>query len=166
MRRWWFQVTIITWEAKLVPAVFILRHSQIPGYSSRNNVYAMYLWHVGLSLRSAWEEFVGQMWQGESWSSHCHRWGTFPAFISGRKCQRRVSLPLGLALTHPAPHLQANSTFKKSPERSERFQRTLIIMINMQSRTQNHKFRKLFGFSRICGRDDWSASVCLSQASV
>lgn len=27
-----------------MPTVFILRNSQIPGYSSRNNVYAMYLW--------------------------------------------------------------------------------------------------------------------------
>lgn len=56
----------------------------------------------GSFLRSVWEEFVGQVWEWESWSSHCHRWA-FLAFISGRKCQRRLSLPLGLALAHAAP---------------------------------------------------------------
>lgn len=48
---------------------------------------------------------------------------------------RGVSLPLGLALAHPALQPQANSPFRKSTERSERLQRALIIIINMESRT-------------------------------
>lgn len=52
-------------------------------------MYVQYIYGMwGSFLRSVWEEFVGQVWEWESWSSHCHTWGAFPAFISGRKCQR------------------------------------------------------------------------------
>lgn len=42
-----------------LPTVFILRNSQIPGYSSRNNVYAMYLWHVGLFPKKCLRRICG-----------------------------------------------------------------------------------------------------------